>query len=111
LNDFALGRVDIARLNFGTISLIPMVRGADSIKQFIPIALIDVIFKFVAEVYTIRLTPLAHWTIDCTQTTSIKGMILHEGVLALHEIAHELRMKKLRGLLLKLDFGKAYDRV
>jgi hypothetical protein len=36
---------------------------------------------------------------------------LHEGVLALHEIAHELRVKKLKGLLLKLDFEKAYDRV
>jgi hypothetical protein len=36
---------------------------------------------------------------------------LHEGVLALHEIAHELRSKKLGGLLLKLDFEKAYDRV
>jgi hypothetical protein len=32
-------------------------------------------------------------------------------VLALHEIAHELRTKKLGGLLIKLDFEKAYDRV
>jgi hypothetical protein len=32
-------------------------------------------------------------------------------VLALHEIADELRVKKLKGLLLKLDFEKAYDRV
>jgi hypothetical protein len=36
---------------------------------------------------------------------------LHEGVLALHEIAHELRVRKLGGLILKLDFEKAYDRV
>ena len=32
LNDFALGRVDIARLNFGIITLIPKVKGADNIK-------------------------------------------------------------------------------
>jgi hypothetical protein len=32
-------------------------------------------------------------------------------VLALHEIAHELQAKRLGGLLLKLDFEKAYDRV
>jgi hypothetical protein len=32
-------------------------------------------------------------------------------VLALHEIAHELRVKRLGGLFLKLDFEKAYDRV
>jgi hypothetical protein len=32
LNDFALGRVDIARLNYGAISLIPKVKGTDCIK-------------------------------------------------------------------------------
>jgi hypothetical protein len=41
----------------------------------------------------------------------MKGRCLHEGVLALHEIVHELRIKKLKGVLLKLDFEKAYDRV
>jgi hypothetical protein len=111
LNDFALGRVDIARLNFGIISLIPKVKGADNIKQFRPIALINIIFKFVAKAYAIRLAPLAHRTIDRNQNTFIPGRALHEGVLALHEIAHELRSKKLGGLLLKLDFEKAYDRV
>jgi hypothetical protein len=64
LNNFSLGRVDIARLNFGIISLIPKVKGAKRIKQFRPIALINVIFKFVAKAYAIRLAPLAHRTID-----------------------------------------------
>jgi hypothetical protein len=109
LNYFALGRVDIARLNFGIISLIPKVKGADSIKQFRPIALINVIFKFVAKAYAIRLAPLAHRTIDRSQSAFIKGRCLHEGVLALHEIFHELRVRKQRGLILKLDFEKAYD--
>jgi hypothetical protein len=34
LNGFALGTVDIARLNFGILSLIPKFPGADNIKQF-----------------------------------------------------------------------------
>jgi hypothetical protein len=95
LNDFTLGRVDIALLIFEIISLIPKVKGADDIKQFRPIALINVIFKIVAKAYAIRLAPLAHRTIDQNQTTFLKGRCLHEGVLALHEIAHELRVKKL----------------
>jgi hypothetical protein len=41
----------------------------------------------------------------------INGRCLHEGVLALHEIVHELRSKKHRGRLLKMEFEKAYDRV
>jgi mannosylglycoprotein endo-beta-mannosidase len=111
LNDFALGRVDIARLNFGILTLIPKVRGADNVNQFRPIALINVIFKFIAKVYAIRLAPLVNRTIDRSQMAFIKGRALHEGVLALHEIAHELAQKKLGGLFLKLDFEKAYDRV
>jgi hypothetical protein len=34
-----------------------------------------------------------------------------DGSLALIEIVHELRKKKLGGILLKLDFEKAYGRV
>jgi hypothetical protein len=111
LNDFTLGRVDIARLNFGIISLIPKIKGADSIRQFRPIALINVIFKFVAKAFAIRLAPLAHRTIDRSQSAFIRGRCLHEGVLALHEILHELRSRNLPAMVLKLDFEKAYDRV
>jgi hypothetical protein len=111
LNDFTLGRVDTARLNYGIISLIPKVKGAHSIKQFRPIALINVIFKFLAKAYAIRLAPLAHRTIDQSESAFIKGRCLNEGVLALHEITHELRVRKLGGLILKLDFEKAYDQV
>jgi hypothetical protein len=104
LNDFTLGRVDISRLNFGVLYLIPKLKGVDSIKQYRLIALINVIFKFIAKAYAICLAPLAHRTIDHSQTAFIKGRELHEGVLALHEIIHELKRKRLGGLLLKLDF-------
>jgi hypothetical protein len=111
LNDFTLGRVDIARLNYGIISLIPKVKGVDSNKQIWLIALINVIFKFVAKAYVFRLSPLARRTIDRSQSAFIKERCLHEGVLDFHEITHELRVRKLGGLILKLDFEKAYDRV
>jgi hypothetical protein len=34
-----------------------------------------------------------------------------EGVVVIHETIHELHRKKLDGVLLKLDFEKAYDKV
>ena len=46
LNGFALGRVDISRLNFGILSLIPKVQGVESIKQYRTIALINVLFNW-----------------------------------------------------------------
>jgi hypothetical protein len=39
------------------------------------------------------------------------GRHILEGVLVLHEIVHELHLKKLDGVLLKSDFEKAYDKV
>jgi hypothetical protein len=34
-----------------------------------------------------------------------------DGILALHEILHDTRIKKKDGLVLKLDFEKAYDKL
>jgi hypothetical protein len=111
LTGFALGLLDVSRLNFGILSLIPKVPGADDIKQFRPIALINVIFKLISKAYAIKLSPVAHRVISTSQTAFIKGRLIHEGALALHEIVHELKVKKTRAVILKLDFEKAYDRV
>jgi hypothetical protein len=111
LNGFALGRVDIARPNFGILSLLPKVPGADNIKQYRPIALINVIFKLVSKAFACRLSPVAHRVISQSQTAFIKGRFIQDGPLALHKIIHELKSKNLPAVLLKLDFKKAYDRV
>jgi hypothetical protein len=111
LNDFALGRLDISRLNFGVLSLLPKVPGADSIKLFRPIALINVIFKFISKGFATRLSPIAHRVISPTQTAFIKGSLIHDGALALHEIIDEIKFTGQRAVILKLDFEKAYDRV
>jgi hypothetical protein len=49
LNGFSLGSVDVARLNFGILTIITNVSREDEIRQFRPIALINVIFKFAAK--------------------------------------------------------------
>ncbi|KAK1616897.1 hypothetical protein QYE76_022414 [Lolium multiflorum] len=111
LNDFVLGRVDIARLNFGILSLIPKVPGADLISQYRPVALINVIFKIISKAYASRLDPVAHRIISSNQTAFIKGRNILDGPLALMEIIHDIRVRRHSGVLLKLDFEKAYDRV
>jgi hypothetical protein len=69
LNDFILGRMDISRLNFGILSLIPKITGAVSIKQYRPIVLINVLFKFVSKAVANRLAPIAHMIIAPTDTS------------------------------------------
>ena len=46
-----------------------------------------------------------------SQTTFLPGRFILEGVVTLHETIHELKRKKQSGILLKLNFVKAYDKV
>jgi hypothetical protein len=49
--------------------------------------------------------------ISSCQTAFIKGRNIMDGVMSLHEILHEAKRKKQQGIVLKLDFEKAYDKV
>jgi hypothetical protein len=52
-----------------------------------------------------------HLIISPTHTTFIKGRLILDGAISLHEIIQELKVKKLLGILVKLDFEKAYEGV
>jgi hypothetical protein len=108
---FHRGRLDLARLNFGILVLLPKIKGANQIKQYGPICLLNVIYKIITTVLTIRLTSVISKVINEAQTTFIPGRFILDGVLVVHEILHDLRVKKKRGIILKLDFEKAYDKV
>jgi hypothetical protein len=45
------------------------------------------------------------------QITFVPGRNIMEGVVILHETIHEMHRKKMNGVILKLDFEKAYDKV
>jgi hypothetical protein len=60
LNDFVLGHIDVSRLNFGIMSMIPEVPGVDQISQYRPVAIINVIFKIISKAYASRLDPIAN---------------------------------------------------
>jgi hypothetical protein len=46
-----------------------------------------------------------------TQTAFIPGRNILEGVAILHETIHELLRKKIDGVLFKINFEKAYNKV
>jgi hypothetical protein len=59
----------------------------------------------------LRLEKLADKLILQTQSAFLKGRNIMNGVLALHEILHETKTKRGTGVVLKLDFEKAYDKI
>jgi hypothetical protein len=49
--------------------------------------------------------------IQPSQSVFIKGKNILDGVVILHETIHEMHRKRLNGVILKLYFEKAYDKV
>jgi hypothetical protein len=108
---FQRGELPLHRLNFGVITLLPKKDNATQIQQYRPICLLNVVFKIFTKVATIRITDVAHNVIKPTQSAFMPGRHILEGVVVLHESIHELHRKKLDGVLFKIDFEKAYDKV
>ena len=111
LDELHEGSLDLWRLNYRVIILIPKLKLPNNIKQFRPICLLNIIYKIITKVLTRRLTPVASRVISKNQTAFIPGKNILDGVVILHEVLHSLHVKKEKGIILKLDFEKAYDRV
>jgi mannosylglycoprotein endo-beta-mannosidase len=109
--DFHKGDLPIFSLNFGTITLLPKQKEATQIQQFRLICLLNVSFKIFTKVLTNRIALVAPKVIQPSQSTFMKGRNILDGVVILHETIHEMHRKILDGVILNLDFEKAYDKV
>jgi hypothetical protein len=108
---FQRGKLPFFHLNFGTIILLPKKENAIQIQQYRPICLLNVSFKIFTKVGTNRILKVVDTMVRPTQTAFMPGRHILEGVVVLHETIHELHRKNFDGVLLKLDFEKAYDKV
>ena len=93
-DDFFHERVDINRLNYGTITLLPKVKEANRIQQYRPICLLNCLYKLITKTLTIRLEAVAEKLIHCNQTAFMNVRNIMSGILCLHEILHETKKKK-----------------
>nr|XP_051221032.1 uncharacterized protein LOC127339195 [Lolium perenne] len=110
-SQFSNGDLPLYKLNFGVITLLPKKENAVQIQQYRPICLLNVCFKIFTKVGTNRISGIAPRVIKPTQSAFMPGRNILEGVVILHETIHELHTKKLDGVLFKIDFEKAYDKV
>lgn len=54
---------------------------------------------------------MAYKVIDPCQTAFVLGRNILDGVVILHEVLQEMAYTKQSGIILKLDYEKAYDKV
>jgi hypothetical protein len=97
------GSLNIERLNFGSITLIPKIPNVVDIKAFRPICLLNVCYKIITKVLINRLASCITSVISDFQYGFIKGRYIMDGVVSLHEIIHEVKRKKQNGLIFKVD--------
>jgi hypothetical protein len=62
-------------------------------------------------VATITLNTVKDHVVQLSQTAFMQGRNILDGVAVLHEAVPELHSNKLHGVILKLDFEKAFDKV
>lgn len=68
-------------------------------------------FKIFAKVLTNRLIVVADEIIGPTKSAFLRGRLIMDGVVVLHEIIHELHRGKMDVIFFKINFEKAYDKV
>nr|AAM08546.1 Putative retroelement [Oryza sativa Japonica Group]AAP53436.1 retrotransposon protein, putative, unclassified [Oryza sativa Japonica Group] len=111
INDFHNGFLEVERLNYGIVTLVPKTKDAEQIQKFRPICLLNVSFKIITKVLMNRLDRIMTYIISKNQTAFLKNRFIMEGIVILHELLNSLHTKKSSGILFKVDFEKAYDMV
>jgi hypothetical protein len=111
INCFGRGDLNIARLNYANIIWTPKEDEARTLKKFKAISLINYSFKVFSKAMNNRLELVCDKLLSSNQIAFVRGRCILESVVSVHEIIHHTIKKKEKGLLLKLDYEKAHDRV
>lgn len=98
------GELDLFRLNFAMITLIPKENEAKTMNKFTPISLLNCCFKIFTKVLTNRLVMNIGRLISEFQSAFVRGRYILESVVTAHEIVHAVHSSERQGLVFKIDY-------
>ena len=81
------------------------------LKNWRPISLLNVDYKIVSKVLAMRMEKIIHKLINTDQSGFVKGRFIGESVRNIQDILDFTKQRNIPGLLLFLDFEKAFDSV
>ena len=83
----------------------------DNMKNWRPISLTSVLYKMATNVIASRLKKALSDLISQSQTGFIKGRFIGESTRLVYDVMNYTEVKKIKGLLMFIDFEKAFDSV
>eukprot|EP00253_Pinus_taeda_P017254 PITA_17254 len=98
-------------INSTFYALIPKGDNLEDANGFRTIALCNVIYKIITSMIAKRLKPLLDKLISAEQIGFVEGRQILDGLVVTQEVIHSLKVKKQKGMMIKLDLSKAYDRL
>ena len=101
-------------INHTFITLIPKVSNPESVSEFRPISLCNVLYKIISKVIANRFKPLLNSIVSETQSAFIADRLITDNILIAFESLHYMKTSssgKEGFMALKLDMSKAYERV
>jgi hypothetical protein len=99
----------VRALNSTFLALIPKVNKPSSFGDYRPISLCNLCYKLIAKIIANRIKPILSRTLSGEKLGFLKGRQILDAIGTTQECLHNIKMKKLKALVLKLDLKKAYD--
>jgi hypothetical protein len=96
-------------INTNFLTLIPKVNNPMSFGDFRPIALCNLCYKLISKAIENRIKHVLSHSLSEEQLGFLKGRHILDAIGMAHEFLHNIKVKKSKAMILKLDLKKAYD--
>lgn len=111
LDEFFENRKIVKGMNSSFVVLIPKKVRSCNIEDFRPISLIGSLYKIIAKILANHISKALDEVVSENQSAFVGGRQILDGIVVLNELIDEAKKKKIKRIIFKVDFAKAYDTV